>query len=249
MAGSIGDSHNENKPLPLYRQVKEYLLERIAAGAWRDGSKIPSEYELMETLGASRMTVHRALREMSADGLLHRVQGVGTFLRPAEPRSALLEIFDISEDIMARGHEHRTRILTLAAIRADAALAQEFALRRGTKLFYSEIVHYENNVPVQLEERFVSPLFAPYYLGQDFTQQTTNRYLQGIAAPSEVEHIVHAVGADERARELLEIGPAEHCLAVLRRTWTKAGPATRSLLLHPGSRYSLGSRYDPSRTR
>lgn len=246
MADIISPSQDEKKPLPLYKQVKEYLLERIAAGAWQDGSKIPSEYELMGTLGASRMTVHRAVREMSADGLLHRMQGVGTFVRNQTRRSALLEIFDIAEDIVARGHEHRARVFKLAAIRADADLGQAFSIRRGSKLFYSEVVHYENNVPVQLEERFISPLFAPRFLDQDFTQQTTNRYLQSIAPPSEVEHIVHAVGADERAQERLEIGPAEHCLAVLRRTWTKAGPATRSVLLHPGSRYSLGSRYNLS---
>jgi GntR family histidine utilization transcriptional repressor len=238
---------DQKRPLPLYEQVKQYLLERIAAGDWRDGSKIPSEYELMETLGASRMTVHRALREMSADGLLHRMQGVGTFVRNQPPRSALLEIYDISEDILRRGHEHKARILKLAPVQADAELAAEFLLPRGVEIFYSEIVHCENNVPVQLEERFVSPRFAPRYLDQDYTSQTTNRYLQSIGPPSEVEHIVHAVGADARVRALLEIGPEEHCLLVLRRTWTKSGPATRSVLTHPGSRYSLGSRYKPNR--
>lgn len=241
------DVIDQKKPLPLYEQVKQYLLERIAAGDWRDGSKIPSEYELMETLGASRMTVHRALREMQADGLLHRMQGVGTFVRNQPARSALLEIYDISEDILRRGHEHSARILRLEAVRADAGLAEEFLLPRGAKIFYSEIVQCENNVPVQLEERFVSPRFAPRYLDQDYTKQTTNRYLQSIGPPSEVEHIVHAVGADEHVQELLKIGPAEHCLLVLRRTWTKDGPATRSVLTHPGSRYSLGSRYDPNR--
>ena len=241
------DVTDQKRPLPLYEQVKQYLLERIAAGDWRDGSKIPSEYELMEMLGASRMTVHRALREMSADGLLHRMQGVGTFVRNQPPRSALLEIYDISEDILRRGHEHEARILKLEPVRADAALAAEFLLPRGAEIFYSEVVHCENNVPVQLEERFVSPRFAPRYLDQDYTSQTTNRYLQSIGPPSEVEHIVHAVGADARVQALLEVGPEEHCLLVLRRTWTGQGPATRSVLTHPGSRYSLGSRYEPRR--
>jgi GntR family histidine utilization transcriptional repressor len=235
--------------VPLYQRVKSYLHEGIAAGLWPEGSKIPSEYELMETLGASRMTVHRALREMSADGILRRMQGVGTFVRAQAPRSALLEIFDISDDILRRGHVHTSRIIRLEAIRTDAATAAEFLRPRGGKIFCSEIVHEENGVAVQLEERLVSPNFAPEYLKQDFAVQTTNRYLQSIAAPSEVEHIVHAVGASAQAQALLEIPETEHCLQVLHRTWTKAGPATRSLLTHPGSRYSLGSRYDPARAR
>jgi GntR family histidine utilization transcriptional repressor len=237
------------KPQRLYEQVKQYLLDGIAAGQWQDGSKIPSEHELMATLGASRMTVHRALREMSADGLLVRMQGVGSFLRKAAPRSALLEIFDISDDILQRGSVHATQILRLEAIRADASAAEAFALRRGAKLFCSEIVHYENGVPVQLEERLVSPAFAPLYLAQDFSTGTTNRYLQSIAPASEVEHVVHAILPDARTQSLLEIGPQEPCLTVARRTWTAQGPATRSILTHPGSRYSLGSRYEPGKAR
>jgi GntR family histidine utilization transcriptional repressor len=174
--------------LPLYERVKQHLLERIAQGEWQNGARLPSEHELMEVLGASRMTVHRALREMSADGLLHRIQGVGTFIQTEKPRSALLEITDISEDIAARGHAHRAQIITLRPIRADGPLAADFSLRRGAKIHHSEIVHYEDDVPVQLEERFITPLFAPHYLDQDFTTQTTARYLQGIAPASEIEH-------------------------------------------------------------
>ncbi len=239
----------EPKPQPLYAQVKQYLLDRIAAGKLPDGSRIPSEHALMETLGASRMTVHRALREMAAEGLLHRIQGVGTFVSKPAPRSALLEIFDISEDILRRGHVHQSRILHLEARRVDAEMAAKFALRTRAKIFYSEVLHTEDGVPVQLEARFVSPRFAPRYLDQDFTQQTTNRYLQSIAAASEVEHIVHAVTADARMQALLEIPAIEPCLLVERRTWTPSGPATCSHLVHPGSRYSLGSRYQPGQTQ
>jgi GntR family histidine utilization transcriptional repressor len=234
------------KPPKLYEQVKTYLLEGIAAGRWAEGGKIPSEFELMETLGASRMTVHRALREMSADGLLLRVQGVGTFVQPRAPRATLLEVYDIAEDISARGHTHRAEVLRLEALRADAALTAEFRLSPRGKIFYSEIVHYENGAAVQLEERFVSPDFAPGYLKQDFTTLTPNRYLQSVAPPAEVEHIIHAITPDPHVQARLNVGPHEPCLRLLRRTWTQMGPATRSVLTHPGSRYSLGSRYRPA---
>ncbi len=229
--------------MKLYEQIKQHLLDGITAGRWAEGAKIPSEHDLMATFNASRMTVHRAMRELSADGVLHRMQGAGSFVRRIAPRSALLEIHDIAEDISQRNHVHGTRILQLTAIRADAAIAAELDLRRGAKVFYSEIVHTEDGVPVQLEERHIYPRFAPDYLAQDFSAQTTSRYLQAIAQPTEVEHIVHAVAADARMQTILEIPPSEPCLQVLRRTWTEAGPATRSLLTHPGSRYSLGSRY------
>ncbi|HTQ72167.1 MAG TPA: histidine utilization repressor [Acidocella sp.] len=234
---------DDPRPPKLYEQVKSYLRDGIAAGTWKAGEKIPSEFELMDRLGASRMTVHRALRELSAEGMLLRVQGAGSFVQAPAPRSPLLEIHDIAEDIARRGHAHRAEMLVLEARPAGAEMAAEFRLRPRAKLFYSEIVHFENDVPVQLEERYVSPSFAPGYLTQDFTAITPNRYLQNIEPPYEVEHIIHATPADARMQALLRLAPHEACLCLLRRTWTVAGPATRSLLTHPGSRYSLGSRY------
>ncbi|HVC15882.1 MAG TPA: GntR family transcriptional regulator [Rhodanobacter sp.] len=119
------------KPAPLYEQVKDYILARIANGTWADGARVPSENDLVENLGFSRMTVHRALRELSADGLLSRIPGVGTFVAAPTPRSDLLEIRDNAEDIIARGHRHRACVVRLESVRADLSLATTFELRPG----------------------------------------------------------------------------------------------------------------------
>jgi GntR family histidine utilization transcriptional repressor len=190
------------------------------------------------------MTVHRALREIQAEGLLHRAQGLGSFVRRQKPRAALLEITDIADDIAARGHVHRAAVVELGAMRADAGLAAAFEMARGAVLYRSVVVHFENEVPVQLEERFVSPDFAPAYRAQDFSVRTTGSYLLSLGRPVMVEHVINAVSPAQHKRRLLGIGPAEPCLELTRRTWTAAGPATRSVLTHPGSRYSLGSRYE-----
>ncbi len=232
-----------DRPPKRYEQIKQFLMEGIASGRWAEGEKIPSEHELVELLGASRMTVNRAVREVSAQGFLRRVQGQGSFVRQVAPRSALLEIYDIAEDIQRRGHVHGVRVLRLEAVPAEARMAALFSLERGAWLFHSELVHAENGQPVQLETRHVLPRFAPHYLAQDYTQVSTSRYLQSLEAPAEVEHIVHAVAADARVQALLGIGADEPCLRVERRTWTAQGAATCSVLTHPGSRYSLGSRY------
>jgi len=232
------------RPLPLYARVKHHLATRIANGEWPEDARLPSEHELMALLGASRMTVHRALREMAAEGVLRRVQGLGTFVHRPRPRAALLEITDMAEDITRRGGTHAARIITLETIQADAALATIFALRRGARLYHSLIIHSENGTPLQLEERYVTPLFAPLYLQQDFTAQTTTNYLQAIAPPAGIEHEIHAIRPDPRTCRLLHLEPGEPCLELRRRTWTAAGPATYSILTHPGGRYSFAGRAD-----
>ena len=73
-----------NSGVPLYRQLKRVLSERIAKGSWKPGDLIPSEKELETEFGVSRTTVRQALRDLDYDGLITRHRGRGTFV--AEPK-------------------------------------------------------------------------------------------------------------------------------------------------------------------
>lgn len=231
------------KPAPLYERVKQHIIERLATGEWTEGMRLPSEHELVDSLGVSRMTVNRALRELAADGLLSRIQGVGTFASVPRAKAALVEIHDIAQDVTERGHEHHAQLVRLDTVRADAELAAALDLRPGSKIYHSLVIHFEDETPIQLEERFVTPQFAPKYLEQDFTQMPITRYLQSIAPATEIEHVICAIKPDETAQLLLAVEAEEPCLLLTRRTWTATGLATKSLFTFPGSRYTLGSRF------
>jgi GntR family transcriptional regulator, histidine utilization repressor len=228
---------------PLYEVVKKHILGKMRTGELSVGARIPSEHELVRALRMSRMTVHRALRELSAEGLLIRRQGLGTFVAPQRPRSELVEIRDFAEDVVARGHAHRLQIVVQEATRANPELALIFDVSVGSRLFHSTAVHFEDEVPVILEERYVRPQFAPKYLEQDFTKQSPGSYLYQIEPPTEIEHVVLASAVDSRTRQLLKVDRDDVCLILIRRTWVRGEPVTRSRFLMPGSRYTLGSRY------
>ena len=233
----------EEVSAPLYQQVKDLILGRIGNGDWPEGHRVPSENELTRELGFSRMTVHRALRELTAEGWLTRVRGLGTFVAESKPQSPLLEIHNIADDIARRGHRHSSDVHLLRAERADEAIARGLGVPRGAPVFHSVTVHRENGVPVQLEERHVSPETAPDYLAQDFTAITPNQYLMRAAPLAEAEHVLEAVLPDARTQRLLEIGPSEPCLLLHRRTWSGGQTVTQARLIHPGSRYRLGGRF------
>lgn len=71
-------------PAPFYEKVKQAISEKIHSGVWRPHDRIPSEAELVAQFGFSRMTINRALRELTDEGLLVRLQGVGNLCRRAE---------------------------------------------------------------------------------------------------------------------------------------------------------------------
>jgi GntR family histidine utilization transcriptional repressor len=107
------------------------------------------------------------------------------------------------------------------------------------------IVHYENDRPVQLEDRYVSPKLAPDYLRVDFSRTTPYDYLIKVAPLQEAEHLLRAVMPDERTRKLLAMKRNEPCLLVIRRTWTEGQIASVARLYHPGSRYEMSGRFRP----
>jgi len=228
---------------PLYQQVKDYIVGRLLSGDWPQGTRLPSENTLTGELGVSRMTVHRALRELTAEGWLDRVQGAGTFVAEPRPQSEILAIRNIAEEIAARGHSHGAEVHLLQRERARALEAKLLGLERGETLFHSIIVHRENGIPVQLEDRYVSPHAAPDYLAQDFTAITPHKYLQQQAPISEAEHVVIAVMPSAEERKLLAMKPGEPCLLLRRQTWSRGQAVTCARLLHPGERYRLGGRF------
>ena len=113
----------ERSPQPIYRKLKNYIEQQILSGAWQPDMKIPSENQFVVMLGISRMTVHRALRELTADGHLVRLHGVGTFVAPPKARSALLEIRSIAEEIKERGGVHTSELHLLEEEPASPQLA------------------------------------------------------------------------------------------------------------------------------
>jgi len=225
---------------PLYQQVKDAVIARIISGRWPEGTRLPSENELSATLDLSRMTIHRALRELTSEGWIERMQGVGTFVAEAKPQSAVLEIRSIAEEIEARGHSHGAKVIHLRKVRASALQGGLLGVKTGATLYHSLIVHSENGVPVQLEDRYVRPAAAPAYLRQDYTALTPYSYLTKAAPLTSAEHVIIAVQPTRREADLLGIKSTDPCLLLRRRTWSRKQPVSWVRLLHPGDRYRLG---------
>jgi GntR family histidine utilization transcriptional repressor len=226
------------RPLP-YEEVKTSLRARIAAGGWQPGVRLPSERELVQQFGCARMTVHRALRELEDEGLIERRQGSGSYVAQLHPISNLLQVRDIHEEIAERGHAHGTRVCSVVREKAGTEVAAAMRLRKGATVVHIRLVHLENGLPIQLEDRHVNPALAPDLLQRDFTQVTPSHVLFEHAPLTEAEQVVEAVLADAEQARLLEVAPGSALLMVSRRTVSQGAVASVARLYHPGARYRL----------
>lgn len=231
--------------LAPYARVKQHLIAELGRGRYPPGERMPSESELIAQFGVSRMTVGRAMRELQSEGLIVRVQGMGTFAAQLHRVSSTLTIRDLHDEIAARGHRHDAVVHRARAEPAGAALAAKLARKPGDTVFHTLIVHRENGVPIQCEDRYVNPAAAPDYLSVDFTRTTPTHYLLEVAPLWQAQYSIEAALPSAQEARLLAIRKTEPCLVILRRTETHGLPVTVARLTHPGSRYRLEGQFSP----
>lgn len=226
---------------PKFSIIKQYICKQIELGHWPQHSKVPSENVLAEQFNVSRMTARRALQELTEQGTLVRSQGAGTFVATFKSQSSLLEIKNIADEIQARGHLHKAKQLSLEVVDTSEQICILLGVDQTETIYYSEVLHFENEQPIQLEQRYVNGSLVPSYLAQDFNVITPHEFLSSEAPLTEATHEIEAILAEKRVCRLLDIEYAQPCLQVKRRTWSNQGVVSAAILTSPGNRYRLGS--------
>jgi GntR family histidine utilization transcriptional repressor len=232
-------ARSRNAGVPSFQQIKNHILQRIHAGEWKEGDQIPTEATLGHQFGVARMTVNRALRELASEQIVIRIQGLGTFVAQQKYQSTLVAIRSIADEVRARGDRHACAVRLLESVKAPAALARKFDARRGIRLFHSILVHYENEIQIQVEDRWVNAALAPDYLHQDFTQSTPNEYLMRVAPLQGVSYRIEAKLPSAEIRNRLAMPAGEPCLVLYRTTRSLGMVASVATMWHPASRYQF----------
>jgi len=226
-------------PKPLYEQVKRYVLDHIQSREWPTHSQIPSEHTLVRDLGMSRMTIHRALRELTRDGYLERIQGVGTFVAKPKQKSTSLCLADIRDTIQSRGRKYSCEIKFLQAEPVTADIASRLGLKEGDQIFRSYIVHREDDLPVMLEDRYTNPILVPEFLTVDFKSTSIDTYFQEKCSMLSHEHTLEATVSSAEVHHFMELDQAGTCLQINRRTWSGTRILSCAQLTYPHTRFNF----------
>ena len=193
---------------PLYRQLMQRLRADIASGVYPVHSRIPSEAELGESYQVSRVTVRKALAELTREGLLRRMQGKGTYVCAPRLKSNLREITSFHEACLMMGCTPGTKVISASVIHAEEETCQALALNDGEAV---EIVRLRtaDGVPVMLETNCFARKYAS--LLDEELSGSLYRLLgqRGVEAASGVHEIslCHATAMQARLLEV-EVGTA-----------------------------------------
>ncbi|MEW5784962.1 MAG: GntR family transcriptional regulator [Bacillota bacterium] len=142
-----------NAAKSLYKQIKNRLKEQIMSGEYKTGEKIPSERELCEMYGVSRITVRQAINQAVNEGLLYKVQGKGTYITGSDAftvNQGLVKLTSFGSTFAGRGVEAQTRILSHRIMQADFALSKILNLSVMDQLFNLDLLGLVNSHPMAL---------------------------------------------------------------------------------------------------
>jgi GntR family transcriptional regulator len=205
---------------PLYRQVRELLVRRIAEGLWVPGQPIPSEPEIASELGVSQGTVRKALDEMAGENLVVRRQGRGTYVARHDDARILFQFFRIVPDSGAKEFPD-SRLIEVVAEGADEEAAGALALSSGAAVVRLERVRSLGG-EVCIAERIAVP--AGLFPGLAERELPNNLYELyaaqfGIVIGRASEKL-RAVAAGVREAKLLGVAPGSPLLRVDRTAFS-----------------------------
>ena len=215
--------------ITLRTQIIDHIAGRITSGEWAAGALVPTERELMAQFGASRMTVHNALRDLTSRGFLTRRKGAGTYVAEPRPYASHFDHLDIVEEVTARGGVHSARIIRREIRMPGPDEAAVFAAQGP--LFHAVVLHCENGVPVELEDRLLDPVSIPGCVTVDLSKRSLFSTLMLVRPYREGSETVRPVLPDAAERKLLAMPKGEPALEMVRKTWTSDGIITVARLL------------------
>ncbi|MEO6276919.1 GntR family transcriptional regulator [Roseateles sp.] len=215
-------SPKPRSPAPLYEQIRQLIVAALAAGEWRPGDALPSEAALAERFHASAGTVRKALDALTAEHLVERRQGRGTFVAThTAPRDAYRFLRLVADD-GARGFTRE--LVHCRRARATAATARALQLRTAEPVIEVRRLLLRRERPVVLDD-----LWLPERHFDGLNAELINTYPGTLYALFEERFGVHMVRAEEKLRavaatvdaaRLLRVTAGEPLLSVERVAFT-----------------------------
>ncbi len=234
-----------NSPVPRYHQLKEILRERIRSGEWKPGDLIPSERELSESYGISRMTARQAITDLVNEGVFYREQGKGTFVTRRKITQQLMRLTGFTEDISARGQRPGTRVLSAQMLPADDAAAERLHISVGQLIYCIQRLRLADGEPLAIELSQLSFKGCERLLEEDLEQNSLYRLLEtkyGVPL-MEAEQELEAGLAGNEETKLLKIPAGSSVLFIRRVTYTDRNqPIEYAKSVYCGNKYVFYTR-------
>lgn len=233
-------------PQPLYVQIRDNLRRKILEGSYAVHERLPSENELMNAFGVSRITIRQALRDLHNEGLVFSAQGKGTYVSKPKAVQNVQRLQGFGEAMGAQGYEATARLLSIQERKPPKAVVAALRLLNGEDVVEVKRVRYLNREAVCVENSYFPLAVGRRMLGLDLSGDIfpllENSF--GIAL-GRADIGIDATLADDETCQLLGLNPGEPILRVERLTHDRNGtPLDFEYLCYRGDAFKYQFRVD-----
>jgi GntR family transcriptional regulator len=197
---------------PLYQQIKALITQSLQSGEWKPGDLIPSEVELANRFKVSQGTVRKAIDELSAEKLVVRRQGKGTFVATHHEARAQFRFLRLMPDV-GEAHYPDNRIIEVKRLRAPAEVARLLDIKSGDSVIFIKRVLSFDGLPTILEE-----IWLPGIIFKGLTAERLIEYKGPMYGLFETEFNTHMIRASERIRAVSADAESANLLTVAENT-------------------------------
>lgn len=233
----------KTRALPKTIQVSEILIREIAAGRYPDGTRLPTERKMAETLGVAVGTVRRALAILEERGLLRRVQGSGNYVQARAEVQSVYEFFRL--ELIKGGGFPTAEILEVQRLKKDPSIPD---IGLGTLAHRIRRLRYLDSIPVEVEEIWLDGRSVDWIMQDELRDSLYYYYKEKLKIV--ITSVTDSVGVSEVpdwTPEVFALPPGSACGLVERLSYDRSGEAvefSRNWFNHKVCRYtnSLGKR-------
>jgi len=173
IAEPLGGPLDRESPIPIFAQIRARLEDAIASGTLEPHQRIPSERQLSEHFGVSRMTVRQALDAMTRDRLLYSQAGRGTFISDRKIiEQPLQHLTSFTQDILGRGMRPSSRLLDGRIVRASFEIARLFGLAPTIEIVRLTRLRLADDEPLAIETAHIPSPYVPGLLDRDLAAES-----------------------------------------------------------------------------
>lgn len=236
----------KSRTFSLHERILNDVRANIVSGTWPPGFRIPFETDMAKDYGCSRMTVNKALTQLTRSGLLERTRKSGTYVKAPQSHSAAMEITNIRKEVEDSGKEYSYSLLhdTVRSSGVEDGLKLGEPLSQKIRQF--ECLHSSNGVPFCFEERIVNTGSVPQIEDVSFEAEAPGTWLLRTVPWNSGEHQILATLAADNVAKHLGISVSEPCLVVERRTQNNLGYVTWVKLWYAGANHRLIATFTPT---
>jgi GntR family transcriptional regulator len=227
--------------VPLYVKIREALRAEILQGKLHPGQKIPSENELAQQYRVSRMTVRQGILDLIKEGLLHRKQGVGTFVSYPHFDRDHTRLTNFFESAREQGIDASSTVLKIEISPAPEKVARELLLQPGESVICIRTLRFANQTPVTVHDSYLPHRLFPEIIHEKLENVHLWDVMEkfGYRVKRAIQKLEARPASGEIAR-LLDIKPGSPILYKERKILATDGTAVEfTYCYNRGDMYSL----------